>query len=162
MDISIKVEDYNLNIRSAVIIIHENKILLHKDTRTDMYNLPGGRVEIGEPSEDTIKREILEELGKSIILTGYAGPVENFFEMDGMKYHEIMFIHLGEFEREEDRELVSTFSNVEGKDYLVYEWVDIANIDNYRLLPTVAKEIAKLDLYPVHKLVYELENKRGK
>lgn len=157
MDISINVEDYKLNVRAAVIIIHKNKILLHKDIRTDMYNLPGGRVEIGEPSEETIKREMMEELGKPIISTGYAGTVENFFEMNGMKYHEIMFIHLGEFENIEDRELVDTLSNIEGKEYLIYKWIDLSELDNYNLLPIVAKEIAKLDKYPIHRLVNELK-----
>lgn len=55
MDLSIDIEDYKLNIRAAAIIIHENKILLHKDLRTDYYALVGGRVKLGETSEETIK-----------------------------------------------------------------------------------------------------------
>ena len=39
MDISFNVEDYRLNIRSAVIIIHNNKILLHRDIRKKQYRI---------------------------------------------------------------------------------------------------------------------------
>ena len=31
MDITLKVEDYKLNMRAAGIIIHNNKVLLHKN-----------------------------------------------------------------------------------------------------------------------------------
>ena len=89
MDITIDVEDYKLNIRAGVVIIHDNKILLHRNVNSDHYALPGGRVEIGESSEKTVKREIMEETGKEIELTGYVATIENFFEMEGKRYHEI-------------------------------------------------------------------------
>lgn len=47
-------------------MIHNGKILLHKDINSNFYALIGGRVEVGESSADTIKREIKEELGKDI------------------------------------------------------------------------------------------------
>lgn len=156
MDISFNVEDYRLNIRSAVIIIHNNKILLHRDIRKKQYNLPGGRVEIGEDSKTTVIREIKEELGKDIILNGYAATIENFFIMDNRKNHEIMFIHFGEFKDKNDRQIENTIKNVEGKDYLIYEWIDISKIDEYNLLPTVAKEIIKENKYPTYKLLNEI------
>ena len=136
MDISFNVEDYRLNIRSAVIIIHNNKILLHRDIRKKQYNLPGGRVEIGEDSKTTVIREIKEELGKDIILNGYAATIENFFIMDNRKNHEIMFIHFGEFKDKKDKQ--------------------ISKIDEYNLLPTVAKEIIKENKYPTYKLLNEI------
>ena len=66
MDLSLDVGDYKLNIRAAGMFVHNNKILVHKDDRKDHCCLPGGRIEIGENSEETIKREIKEELGKEI------------------------------------------------------------------------------------------------
>ena len=93
MDITIDVEDYKLNIRAGVIIIHNNKVLVHKNINSDHYALLGGRVKIGENSEETVKREVIEETGKEIEITGYISTIENFFEMKGRKYHEIMFVH---------------------------------------------------------------------
>ena len=66
MDLTLDVEEYKLNIRAAGVIIHNNKILTHKNINKDHYCLPGGRVEIGESSKETIKREIKEELGKDM------------------------------------------------------------------------------------------------
>ena len=100
MDLTIDVEDYKLNIRATGIIIHNGKILLHKDQKSDHYALIGGRVQIGENSEHTIKREIEEELGKKVDITGYVATIENFFEMKEQKYHEIMFVYQIEFVEE--------------------------------------------------------------
>lgn len=44
MDITLKVEDYKLNMRAAGIIIHNNKVLLHKNVNADHYAVIGGRI----------------------------------------------------------------------------------------------------------------------
>ena len=85
MDLTLDVEEYKLNIRAGGVIIHNNKILTHKSINKDYYCLPGGRISIGESSEETIKREIKEELGKDIEITGYIATIENFFEMENKK-----------------------------------------------------------------------------
>ena len=152
MDITIDVEEYKLNVRAAGIIIHNNKILTHRNTKSDHYALIGGRVEIGEDSEATLKREIMEEMGKEIEITGYISTIENFFEMDSQKYHEIMFVHKAEFKNEKDQEIEETIKNIEGKDYLVYEWIPLEKIDEYPIKPEVVKEILKQGKFPIHKI----------
>ena len=64
MDLTIDIGDYRLNVRAAAFIIHNNKVLTHRNINKDHYCIPGGRIEIGESSEETVKREIQEELGK--------------------------------------------------------------------------------------------------
>ena len=152
MDITIDVDDYKLNVRAAGVMIHNGKILVHRNVNSDHYALIGGRVEIGESSANTIKREIKEELGKDIEITGYISTIENFFEMKGSKYHEIMFIYKAEFVNDEDKKLESTLQNIEGKDYLQYEWIDLDKIDEYPLRPDVLKEVLKESKFPVHKI----------
>ena len=51
MDLTIDVEEYKWNIKAVVVIIHNNKLLVHKNKKSN-YCLPGGRVEIGESSSD--------------------------------------------------------------------------------------------------------------
>lgn len=157
MDITLNVEDYKLNVRVGVIITHENKILLHKNVNTDHYAIIGGRVEIGEDSSSAIKREVLEEIGKEIEITGYISTIENFFEMKGSKYHEIMFVYKAEFKEDVDKKITHTLKNVEGKDYLQYEWLDLEKIDEYLILPLVIKEILKENKFPIHKINNELK-----
>lgn len=152
MDITINVEDYKLNVRAAGVIIHNNKVLTHRNVNNDHYALIGGRVQIGEDSETTIKREIMEELGKEIEITGYISTIENFFELKGEKYHEIMFVHKAEFVNEEDKKIESTIKNIEGKEYLQYEWLDLDEIEKYPLMPKAIKEILKNGKFPIHKI----------
>ena len=102
-DLAIKMDGYKLNIRSVGIIIHNGKVLLHKRKSADYYALLGGHVRIGESSQDTVKREMQEELGKEIEITGYISTIENFFELKDLKYHEIMFVYKAEFCDEEDK-----------------------------------------------------------
>ena len=135
MDITIDVGDYKLNVRGSVLIEHNGKILAHRNINSNHYALVGGRVEIGEDSETTVKREI-----------------ENFFEMKGSKYHEILFVHKGEFVNEEDKKIEYTLKNLEGKDYLQYEWLDISKIDEYPLWPVLIKDGIKENKFPVHKI----------
>lgn len=157
MDLTIDVEDYKLNIRAVVIIIHNNKILVHKNINSDHYALLGGRVKIGEDSETTAKREIKEELNKEIEITGYIGTIENFFKMSGSKFHEILFIHKAEFVNEEDKKIEYTLKNNEGEDYLQYEWLDLDKIDKYPLLPQASKTILKENKFHAHKINNDLK-----
>ena len=157
MDITIDVEDYKLNVRAAGVIIHNGKVLAHRNINSNHYALIGGRVEIGEDSATTIKREIKEELGKGIEITGYIATIENFFEMKSSKYHEIMFIHKIEFTDEEDKKIEYTMKNIEGKDYLQYEWLDLKKIDEYPLLPGAVKNILKENKFPIHKINNDLK-----
>lgn len=151
MDITLNVEDYLLNVRASGIIIHDNKILLHKNINEDHYALIGGRVAIGESSEEALKREIMEELGKEAQIIENLTTVENFFEMKDKKYYEILFVHKLEFKDEEDKKILETIKNIEGKDYLIYEWIDIDEIDKYPLKPKVIKDMLKNKEFPAYK-----------
>ena len=150
MDLTLNVEDYILNVRACVMIVHNSKILTHKNVNKDHYSLPGGRVEIGENSEETLKREMQEELGKEIEIKDYMATIENFFEMDGKKYHEFYFLYKAEFANEEDKKIDYTMHNVEGKEYLQYEWLDLDKIDEYNILPKCLKNILKMKQFPTH------------
>ena len=156
MDITLDVEDYKLNIRAAGVIIHNRKILAHRNINSDHYALVGGRVQIGENSAKTVKREMQEELGKNIEITGYIATIENFFEMKCSKYHEILFVHQAEFINDEDKEIEYTLKNKEGKDYLQYEWLDLNKIEEYPLYPKAIQTILKEQKFPTHKINDEL------
>lgn len=143
MDLCLNIEDYKLNIRAAGLIVHGNKLLLHKNLNSKHCCLPGGRVEIGESSDKTVKREILEEMGKELEIVKYVSTIENFFEKDGYKYHEIYFLYRIEFKEEKDKEINYTLPNVEGKEYLKYEWVDIDKIEECNILPRCLKDVLK-------------------
>ena len=47
--------------------------------------------------------------------------------------------------------------NIEGKDYLQYEWIEINKIDKYPLLPSVVKTVLKENKFPIHKINNDLK-----
>ena len=150
MDLSVVLNNQKLNIRACAIIIHNNKLLVHNNVNESHIALVGGRVEIGESSEQTIRREIMEEMGKEIEILEYVSTIENFFDADDMPYHEIMFVYRVDFKNEEDKKIVETIHNVEGEDELRYDWIDLAKINEYPLKPDILKDLLRNSKYLGH------------
>ena len=96
-------------------------------------------------------------IGKDVDITGYIATIENFFEMKGKKYHEILFIHKAEFNNDKDKLIQETLKNVEGKDYLRYEWLNLNNIQDYPLRPCEVKKVLEEKIFPVHKINKEIK-----
>lgn len=153
-DITVDIDDWRLNCRAAGIIIHNNKVLLHHNTQDTYYALLGGRVKFGENSADAVRREIREELGKEVEITGYISTVENFFEIKGKQYHEIMFVHKVEFTNDDDKKIEYTLKNIEGnteKD-IQYEWISLEDLESTCIKPVIIKQILQDKVFPVHKI----------
>ena len=150
MDLSVVLNNQKLNIRACAIIIHDNKLLVHNNVNESHVALVGGRVKIGESSEQTLKREIMEEMGKEIEILEYVSTIENFFEADDMPYHEIMFVYRVDFKNEEDKKIIETIHNVEGEDELRYDWIDLDKIDEYPLKPDILKDLLRNNKYLGH------------
>ena len=144
-DLTIDLAEGRLNCRAGGIIIHEGKVLFHKNTQDTYYALIGGRVQICESSDDTVKRELKEELGKEVEITDYIATVENFFNAKGKKYHEILFVH-------NDKKILETLQNIENdkENHVQYEWIDINDIDKYDIRPSVIKDVLKSNNFPTH------------
>ena len=59
------------------------------------YRPLGGGIEFGERSEDTIRRELREEINVEVGELFYLGTVENIFTFNGDPGHEIVMIYDG-------------------------------------------------------------------
>ncbi|MBC7854909.1 MAG: NUDIX domain-containing protein [Pirellulaceae bacterium] len=57
----------------------------------------GGGIELGETSEQTIVRELREELGAEVRDLKLLGVLENLFELEGRQQHEVVFVYDGQF-----------------------------------------------------------------
>ena len=81
------------NFRVAAVIIANGHVLVSRDNEDDYVMLPGGRVELGEPSAPALAREIEEELG----MVGVVGPMlatsESFYRRNDEDFHEIGFFY---------------------------------------------------------------------
>lgn len=98
MDISFNKETENnknmkFNFRAAAIITRNNKVLIVTDEDINHYYFVGGRVKMLETTQQAIMREINEELHISAETVALSIVNENFFEINGIDYHEIAFVY---------------------------------------------------------------------
>ncbi|MBN1135833.1 MAG: NUDIX hydrolase [Anaerolineae bacterium] len=61
------------------------------------YRPLGGTIEFGERSQQTIERELMEELGAQVTDLRYLTTVENLFVYNGQQGHEIVLLYEGSF-----------------------------------------------------------------
>lgn len=59
----------------AVVIKPDGEIAIMFAARDNYYKLPGGGIEVGEEISDTLKREILEEVGVEITISAPVGMI---------------------------------------------------------------------------------------
>ena len=66
-----------LNATAVIITNDDNHVLLEKRTDNKQWGLPGGLLELDEPILDCAVREVKEELGVDVRLTGFVGVFNN-------------------------------------------------------------------------------------
>lgn len=94
------------HIRPIAICVfrRDNRILVGEGydpvKKESFYRPLGGRIEFGEKSQETIVREIREELGAEVTGLRYLGTVENIFTFNGEAGHEIVQVYDGTFRDE--------------------------------------------------------------
>lgn len=80
---------HRFNYRVAGVALRDSHVLVCREDDEDFVMLPGGRVELGEPSEVALRREINEELQCTGQIDRLLFTVENFFARGGEQFHEI-------------------------------------------------------------------------
>jgi 8-oxo-dGTP pyrophosphatase MutT (NUDIX family) len=128
-------------IYALIIDTPENKILLIKKTRgpyTGMLDLPGGSPEKNEAKEETLTREIREEVGANVT----AVREEEEFSLE-YKYHDgnqqCVLTHNGHiFVTEIDKNITET---IQSSDTAGCIWVPIETIETVQITPPVQRAI---------------------
>lgn len=82
------------NYRIAGLGFRDGHVLVHRAVHEPFWTFPGGRAEIGETSEETLKREMVEELGVEVTVHRLLWIVENFFHYEQRDWHELGFYYL--------------------------------------------------------------------
>jgi ADP-ribose pyrophosphatase YjhB (NUDIX family) len=80
-------------VRVAGVAIRERHLLVHRAEADDFWVLPGGRMELGEPTTTTMAREMIEELGVEPVIGELLWTAENFFELSDKACHELAFYY---------------------------------------------------------------------
>ena len=144
-DIMVKIDDIYLNVRVGIIFKYHEKVLIEiRKDRVGNSVIPGGRVKIDEYIGDALKREIQEEMGISLTneRIKYKDTIEEFFDFDNKKFHEIFFVY--EYEMDEDfyQELLNIKENQDNHitDYI---FVGYDEFDKVNLLPMKIRDVIK-------------------
>ena len=98
-DITFKMDGGYFLHKAGAIIIHDNKVLMVKNENFPYYYTVGGRVNIGETSEEAVVREVFEETGIRLEIDRLAFIHENYFVgsiFDAVDefYHEVALYYL--------------------------------------------------------------------
>ena len=117
----------------GAVVICDGKVLLEKrrnDPGKGKWSIPGGLVELGEGTEETVIREVKEETGLDVEKPEHLDVVDNidFDENGKVKYHFIIidyFVRLrgGEVKAESDAEEL--------------RWVPLGEVEDYDLTRTI-------------------------
>lgn len=146
-DINILVDNIRLNCRAVAVISDGERILLQKRKNDKFWALPGGKIAILEKSEETIKREIQEELDlKKFKVNNLVGVSEHFFEFGGEKCHQYIFMYKVDVERSEWIYEKNEFDGAEKEKDLVYKWLNINELKTTPIKPDfIASQILNMD-----------------
>ena len=142
--IVIKDENKIFSFRTAGIEIYNNSLLVHRTSDAYFWALPGGRVEMGETSSNTLAREMKEETGWPVKVGELVYTAENFFMHEGKDYHELGFYYRMKFDLDCPLLLKEEFEGIEENLYaggvkLIFKWVPLKNLNELPLYPSFLK-----------------------
>ena len=139
-NVSFVYENTKFNFRVAALIIKNNKVLL--ESCSSFFNLPGGRVKMGELSKDSLVRELEEEMGIVVKNVKLVQICENIFNWMEKIQHEILLVYKVEIE---DDSPILQKDNFNCTDNLekIFSWHNLDEVEKLKCLPTCIYNLAK-------------------
>lgn len=138
-------DKYICDLRTAAVLIKNNKLLVQKEKTGNEYALPGGHVKIGETLEAALIREISEEIGVKIKCNRLLWSEECFWEWNGKQTHNIAFYYLIELCENFEIPVEEFFPQKDNCNVLI-GWMPINEIQNVTIYPEfIKKEIFQLN-----------------
>lgn len=137
-DISYEICNKKFNFRVGVFIYDDENCIFEKSKSNDYYSLIGGRVKIGENTEETAIREVFEETGIKLNKPQLKliNVIENFFTFRDKKFHEVLFIYKYKLNN------ISAYANtnVLDKDNTKIKMIKLNELKLFNLKPDLIKE----------------------
>lgn len=145
-------KELSFKLRTAGIVVNNNKILFVTMDDNKFLCLPGGYVELGETTEEACLREMKEETRKDFKVEKFCGVIENFFTNKyNLNIHELSFYYLLSPCEDVDTKDFELIENDKGNIVkLNFKWIDIAELDKYNIQPKELKDILKKNLEFTH------------
>lgn len=123
---------------AKALVVHNGKILVNRCVSRfgEYYALPGGGQRTGEMLHETVRRELLEETGYSVVPLRLSGIYERICEgRSDNNGHKIYFIFLCKLSNEERKKPTET-----DRFQIGMEWIDIHEIKRRNLFPRAIRD----------------------
>lgn len=123
--------------RIVGVAIHDEHALLHRAIHDTFWSLPGGRCEATEASDETLIREMQEEMGLTVNVERLLWIVENFFTIDGRSWHELGLYYQMTLPADAPQlNVTAPFPGMETNDIpLIFQWFPLADLPSLQLYP---------------------------
>lgn len=124
-----------INIRPAILIIENQQVLTmqYNYSGQEVYNLPGGNLELGEHLNDALAREMQEELGIEVSVGEMVLVGEVYFS--ARKKHTLHLLFEGKITAG------VPILNPKETSALAIKWLAINDLENVNLYPNLSKSI---------------------
>lgn len=133
-DLTVAVGDHRLVVRVGAVVMLGSRTLLCRPVDDDFWYLPGGRVKSGETFAQALDRELTEELTCDFEVVRALAFAENFFLMNGTRFHELGAYFLVSLDGEE-----SDVPSRQGNE--LRRWFEVANATGMRIKPDFARSL---------------------
>ncbi|WP_129301781.1 NUDIX domain-containing protein [Lacticaseibacillus chiayiensis] len=81
------------DVRAAVLLIHDDQILVTLEATSGFAIVPGGAVKFGETVAEAAVREVYEELRLKDVQPSLVGVLESFWEQPEQTYQQLILVH---------------------------------------------------------------------
>jgi 8-oxo-dGTP pyrophosphatase MutT (NUDIX family) len=148
--ISFKIGPAKFTYRVAGVIIDDGHVLVQTSADDSFYFLPGGRAEMMETSEISVKREMCEELRleeRDVQVQRLLWVVENLFHDEVGPQHEIGFYYLVTFANHPElhdktkavEAIEDTGEHAENPQLFALRWLPLSALDEITIYPAFLK-----------------------
>ena len=112
------------------VCVKKGKLLVCQSKGAANTYLPGGHVEWQERADESLKREILEELGEKAVIKDFLGSVEHTFIQKGKRHCEINLVFAM------DIPALSPGSDPEACEHWIsFRWIPVSGLGRNHLEP---------------------------
>ena len=150
-DLDLRRGDSLFRFRVCAVCLENGSVLLQQIAGTDYWFLPGGCGQLMETSEDSLRRELREELDAEAEVVRLLWVAENFFTLGGTAFHEVGLYFLVKLaagtpilERDE-------LTGLDNDTLVLNRWHDLNDLDGLRLVPDfLTRGLRNLPGHPAH------------